>query len=201
MMKRFLSQTEIPLVRALKLGLGDLYRMHQWIWKMLPEDGGAKRDFLFRSDSGEGKMRILLLSEREPMPVEEAAWKVTSLSDTFLSHREYRFKVKVNPTYRRAEDHRRLAIFGEEKIREWAVRKFAAAGCEAIEMELTAPRRVQFKKNGKTGTVVSADITGRLRVTDGAKFREGFDCGIGSAKGFGHGMLMLQPVFNQSMTN
>ena len=65
-MKRFLSQTEVPWAWALKQGLGDPYKLHQWIWESLPDDPDAKRDFLFRSDVTHGILRVLLLSERVP---------------------------------------------------------------------------------------------------------------------------------------
>ena len=65
-MKRFLSQKEVPWAWALKQGLGDPYKLHQWIWDSLPDDPDAKRDFLFRSDVTHGILRVLLLSERVP---------------------------------------------------------------------------------------------------------------------------------------
>ena len=65
-MKIFLNQTEVPWAWALKQGLGDPYKLHQWIWGMLPDASNARRDFLFRSDVKGGVLRILLLSERIP---------------------------------------------------------------------------------------------------------------------------------------
>ena len=195
-MKTFLCQTEVPWAWALKHGLGDPYKLHQWIWKALPDDPDACRDFLFRSDVKGGILRILLLSERVPAAGGDATWKTTEVSGTFLGHGTYRFQLRANPTFRRASDHRRLAIFDEMKIRDWFERKFAGAGCEVRDLETTAPRKILFRKGDGThlGTVCFVDASGILAVRDESAFRTAFDAGIGPAKGFGFGLLLLQPV-------
>lgn len=195
-MKTFLNQTEVPWAWALKQGLGDPYKLHQWIWGVLPDDPEARRDFLFRSDVKGGILRILLLSERIPSQSDNVEWKTTEVSDTFLGHGAYRFQLCANPTFRRASDHKRLAIFDEAKIREWFTRKFTDAGCEVSGLETTAPRKIMFRKGGgaRLGTVYSVDASGILVVHDESRFRAAFDAGIGPAKGFGFGLLLLQPI-------
>lgn len=195
-MKRFLSQTEVPWAWALKHGLGDLYKLHKWIWSALPDDPDAKRDFLFRSDVVGENLRILLLSARAPVVNSDVSWKTTEVSPSFLGHGAYRFRLRANPTFRRASDHRRIAIFDEAKLREWFVRKFNAAGCDVDGLELSAPRMIRFRKGGgvQTSTVCAVDATGTLAVRDETAFRDSFENGIGPAKGFGFGLLMLQPV-------
>ena len=115
---------------------------------------------------------------------------------TFLGHGTYRFQLRANPTFRRASDHRRLAITDEPALREWFARKFEAAGCGVRDLELSAPRKFQFRKGGgaRPGTLCSVDATGTLSVRDETAFRAAFDAGIGPAKGFGFGLLLLQPV-------
>ena len=195
-MKAFLSQSEMSWAGALKQDLGDPYRLHQWIWDALPNDPDARRDFLFRSDVKDGILRILLLSARIPVSSDEVRWKTTEISDTFLGHGAYRFQLRANPTFRRSSDHRRLAIFDETKIREWFMRKFGDAGSEVYDLETTAPRKIQFRKGGGTrpGTVCSVDASGILAVRDETTFRAAFDAGIGPAKGFGFGLLLLEPI-------
>ncbi len=195
-MKTFLNQTEVSWAWALKQRLGDPYKLHQWIWDILPDDPDARRDFLFRSDVKDGVLRILLLSERRPSQCRDAEWKTTEVSGTFLGHGAYRFQLRAHPTFRRATDHKRLAIFDEAKIREWFTRKFTDAGCEVSGLETTAPRKTMFRKGGgaRPGTVYSVDASGVLVVRDESRFRVAFDAGIGPAKGFGFGLLLLQPI-------
>lgn len=196
-MKTFLNQTELRWAWAVKQGLCDPYKLHQWIWNVLPDDPNARRDFLFRSDVKGGILRILLLSERRPSQCGDAEWKTTEISGTFLGHGAYQFRLRANPTFRRASDHKRLAIFDEVKIREWFTRKFTDAGCELQELETTAPRKLQFRKGAEmhSGTVYSVDAFGTLIVSDETRFRVAFDAGIGPAKGFGFGLLLLQPIY------
>lgn len=194
-MKTFLSETELPWAMALKQGLDDPYKLHQWIWDALPKDESASRDFLFRADVKNQRLRVLLLSERVPASGDRCDWRTAELSQTFLGHGAYRFQLRANPTFRRSSDHRRLALFDEVKIREWFVRKLANAGCEVQDLEVTAPRKLQFKKRcDHPGTVSSVDASGTLLVRDETTFRKAFNVGIGPAKGFGFGLLMLQPV-------
>ena len=194
-MKTVLSQTEISWAWALKNGLDDPYKLHQWIWNVFPDNPEANRDFLFRADVIHGILRILLLAERMPTAKSDLKWKTTEISDTFLSHGVYRFQLRANPTFRRAADHRRLAIFDEKKIREWFERKFNDAGCEISEMETTAPRQVKFRKSGgPLGTVCAVDASGILVVRNENAFRSAFEAGIGPAKGFGFGLLLLRPI-------
>jgi len=195
-MKNFLSQTEVPWAWALKQGIRDPYQLHQWIWKTLPDDPDARRDFLFRSDVKDSILRILLLSARVPVSSDVSKWKTTEVSDTFLSHGTYRFQLRANPSFRRAKDHKRLAIFDEVKIREWFMRKITSIGCTVSNLETTAPRKILFHKDGdaRCGTVYSVDASGILSVDDESAFRTAFDSGIGPAKGFGFGLLMLQPI-------
>lgn len=212
-MKTFLSQTEIRGEEALKMGLVDPYQMHKRIWDALPYDPGAKRDFLFRSDVSNDVVRILLLSERIPTNSCEMEWKTTELAPSFLGHGTYRFRLRANPTHRcktydieRGEEkHRRFALLGKEEIREWFLRKFTDAGCEIRnieedgvkihDLEVSPPKRLRFNnRSAKKGTIYAVDASGSFIVRDEAAFRAAFDAGIGPAKGFGFGLLILQPV-------
>ncbi len=195
-MKSYLSQVDLPLVWALKNDFENPYRLHQWIWGTLPQEPDARRDFLFRSDVKGTCLRILLLSARAPVNGGTTNWKTTEVSSTFLGHDAYRFQLRANPTFRRASDHRRIAIFDEQKLRDWFARKLSGAGCEVSDMELSDPRKIQFRKGDgtKPGTFYSVDASGLLSVHDEKLFRSAFDAGIGPAKGFGFGLLLLQPV-------
>ncbi|RMF67773.1 MAG: type I-E CRISPR-associated protein Cas6/Cse3/CasE [Calditrichaeota bacterium] len=54
--------------------------------------------------------------------------------------------------------------------------------------------KLSFTKDHRRGTHVAVDFRGHLRVTDREAFRNAFTKGIGPAKAFGFGLLMLQPV-------
>lgn len=192
----YLSQTTVPLAAALRARLTDGYRWHKAIWDSLPDRPDAKRDFLFRVDRLEDGFRLLLLSGIAPNADAPLGWRTKTVSDGFLDHRAYRFQLKANPTFRRSKDKRRLAICDEDKLRAWLDRKAAAGGfaVDAESLSVGAPSDETFAKDGRRGKHVAVDFQGVLAVTDPLRFAHAFHHGIGSAKGFGYGLLMLQPL-------
>jgi len=52
----------------------------------------------------------------------------------------------------------------------------------------------RFQKNGAPGTLTSVEFAGVLTVTDPVKFHETFTHGVGSAKAFGFGLLVIAPA-------
>lgn len=190
----YLSRIVMPYESALQKGLRSSYDWHRWIWKSFPNDPDRKRDFLFRVDIQERQTRILLLSGDAPAAIENWTWETKCVSDEFLNQSAYRFQVRVNPTFRRVADHRRIALYGESDIREWLERKMSAIGAKLISAEIDQPRDELFVKDGKRGKHVSVDVRGIISVREQSLFGQGFLAGIGSAKGFGYGLLMLQPI-------
>ncbi|MFA6929355.1 MAG: type I-E CRISPR-associated protein Cas6/Cse3/CasE [Lentisphaeria bacterium] len=193
-MKSFLSKMMMPYELALKNNLRDSYHWHQWIWKSFPDKPDAKRDFLFRLDIRNGIVQILLLSEQEPQPTNEWVWKTKSVSDGFLQHNVYRFQVKANPTFRRNADRRRIPLYQEDVLLAWFQRKLEAIGCRPRALEVGQPQKEEFQKDGKRGYHNSVDANGIMEVADRNAFTTGFSQGIGPAKGFGFGLIMLQSI-------
>jgi CRISPR system Cascade subunit CasE len=195
----YLSQALIPYATALKAKLTDGYAWHNAIWKAFPGRPDDTRDFLFRVDRQSHGFRVLLLSEHKPAPPEGFAWQTKEVSPGFLAHAAYRFQLKANPTTRHPghEAKRpRFAIYDEAKLRVWLARKAESAGfaVETDTLEVGAPIDEAFVKDGRRGKHVAVDFSGLLRVTDRDRFIRSFNTGIGSAKGFGYGLLMLQSL-------
>ena len=190
----YLSQIVLPYESALQKGLRSSYDWHRWIWNSFPDDPDRKRDFLFRVDVQDRQVRILLLSANTPAAIENWTWRTKRVSDEFLDQRAYRFQVRINPTFRRSADHRRIALYKESDIHEWLKRKMSAIGAGLLSAEVDQPRDELFVKDGKRGKHVCVDVRGIISVHDQSLFLQGFLAGIGSAKGFGYGLLMLQPV-------
>jgi CRISPR system Cascade subunit CasE len=118
------------------------------------------------------------------------------VAETFLCHSRYRFQLKANPTMRRSCDRRRLGIYNEDQLYEWIQRKASQNGFEAEVDALVVggPQNVVFVRNGKRGKHVAVDFQGILCVKERETFKDAFEKGIGSAKSFGFGLLMLQPM-------
>lgn len=192
----YLSQTTIPYAVALNAKLIDGYAWHNAVWGSFPGKPDNNREFLFRVDKRQDWCRVLLLSMDEPSSTDILAWRIRKIASDFLEHDVYRFQLKANPTMRRSADRRRLAIYDDARLREWLDRKACDSGFEidADSLDVGTPIDEAFVKNGRRGKHAAVDFSGVLHVTDRTLFSNAFHNGIGSAKGFGYGMLMLQPL-------
>jgi CRISPR system Cascade subunit CasE len=186
----------VGCTEAARRKIYDLYTWHKKIWQAFPEKDGQIRKFLFRIDADTDVFRVLLLSLERPSIADWGTWRTKEISSGFLAHQVYRFQLKANPTMRRNRDRRRLPIYQENRLRLWMVRKAEDGGFRIADNSLIigAPIDEHFTRKGKRGKHVSVDFQGILNVTNQARFRKAFCDGIGSAKAFGFGLLMLQPI-------
>jgi CRISPR system Cascade subunit CasE len=103
------------------------------------------------------------------------------------------FRLRANPTVKR--DGKRRALLGEGEQRAWLDRKGVEAGFRVVRAEVTPEGASWGRKPAGGGTLVlthhAVRFDGVLEVTDPARFRLAVQSGIGSAKGFGFGLLSL----------
>lgn len=223
-----LHLTEILLgyEAAVKAGLRDTYAWHQKVWLCFPGREEAARDFLTRLDPQDGHFRLLLLSAAPPQrppwcPTD--SWRSKAIPEHFLDGPAFRFSLVANPTMKlvirdedgnRKKNGRRVPIVHREDAEDkatgklqpgllsWLARKAEAHGFAFDPSRVrTVPRaRHYFIKGGTVGLHTGVEFQGHLRVTDPGKFREAFARGIGSAKAFGFGMLVLAPVATETLS-
>ncbi len=85
-----------------------------------------------------------------------------------------------------------MPLISEEEQRAWLERKLAgAADLVAVEIRKNSP--VFFHKTG-TGKFVTVAYEGVLRVSDPAALFGCLENGIGPAKGFGCGLLLVRRI-------
>lgn len=193
---KYLTRIQMGKTEAAQNRFHDNYAWHRGLWEAFKGPDDNKREFLFRIDDCQAHFRVLLLSSKEPREQRWGKWQSKQIAPEFLEHHAYRFQLKANPTMRRNRDRRRLGIYAEPRLREWMNRKAASAGFEIVSGSLGvgAPVDQTFLKGKRQGKHVSVDFQGLLQVTERETFRSAFHQGIGSAKAFGFGMLMLRPV-------
>lgn len=199
----YLSQIYIGKAEAARLRLADSYAWHQQLWRAFPGNDSEPRSFLFRVDDKHSAFRVLMLSGLEPSEQSWGAWEVRVVSDSFLAHSRYIFQVRANPTVKRAvfdnrgafkKNGRRTGIFNAEELRSWIDRKARQSGFDLIECTAGPAINSFFVKDGRRGKHVAVDFQGVLTVNDYSAFQKAFRNGIGPAKAFGFGLLMLRPV-------
>lgn len=191
------------------------YNWHKVVWSFFPNR--SYREFLYRVDYDPRGIRLMLLSAIQPIcPVkgENYFFRSREIPESFLSHTLYRFQVRVNPTRRIKKDARtgepvengmRVPITDEGELLEWLERKGRDGGFSlpALQQPQNSPysisvlneARLNFQKKGYgKAHHASVQFSGILRVEDADLFKKTFQQGIGSAKSFGFGLLMLQPL-------
>lgn len=212
----WLIRIELDAEAAQQAGLLDSYDWHQRLWECFPDSPAQERDFLTRIDLLEGAVRAWMLVEREPIC---PSWclpddfKVRKVASSFLSHSHYAFDLRVNPTKslvqrevdgtpkRKANGKRasgkRVPLVAKEELRAWIDRKASESGFRISEvkpLEIGPTVDFWFRKKGKSGVHGGVQFRGILEVTDPDKFAAAWKSGIGSAKAFGFGLLLLHPV-------
>lgn len=215
----WLARLEIDADIACSESISDSYAWHKKLWDCFPNVPDQKRaeiGFLTRIDTIEGAFRLSVMARRRP---ERPHWcpsdgfSLKEIAASFLNHRNYAFDLRANPvktivqrgpngeTLFRANGRRkcgkRVPLVKPEELRAWLDRKGIDGGFRMVEdkpLEITPMVESHFRKKGQVAYHGGVQFRGVLEVTDTARFSETYYAGIGSAKGFGFGLLLLAPV-------
>jgi CRISPR system Cascade subunit CasE len=212
----WLARIELDTAALERLEILDSYDWHQRLWTCVPDAPKSDRDFLTRIDLLDGAARAWMLTVRRPVcpawcPTE--AFSARELAPGFLSHKRYAFDLRANATkalvqrtadgspQRKANGKRasgkRVPLVDPVDLRSWLDRKAADAGfriADAKPLEIGPMVESHFRKKGTGGSHGGVQFRGVLEVTDPTKFAQAYSKGIGPAKAFGFGLLLLAPV-------
>lgn len=214
----YLTQIMLDLATILRLQKADdqlkfrdAYDWHQRAWECFRRRDGHKRDFLTRLDwkKETRSFHLLIVSPTEPTPpawCPADCWRGPKpIPEGYFARNRYRFQLCANPTKKVAvqkpdgsfkKNSRRVPLSKREDLIAWIRRKGEQGGFSVEEDSLrTIPRgREYFQKNGQRGLHSAVEFQGVLAVTDPQKFHEAFTRGVGPAKAFGFGLLVIAPV-------
>jgi CRISPR system Cascade subunit CasE len=202
-MTLYLTRIRLSTNEAAKLRLTDAYAWHRKIWEAFPSPPGQPRDFLCRVDRRGGVFHVLVLSPRPPQLPPWGTWETRQIPARFFQFDRYVFSLRANPTQmrvvrtangKRRKNGRRTGIFQPAALRQWIARKLEAAGCQLEQLAFDPPVRDHFYRKGRRGTHLRVDFRGVLRVQDRQAFFRAVQEGIGRARAFGFGMLLLRPL-------
>ncbi len=208
---KWLARISLDRDEAALLRLFDAYSWHQLAWSAFPGQDGKERTFLTRLDFRDCSFQLLILSSMEPSRpgcCDAGAWSVTPIPESFTSHSLYRFDLVANPTRKvvkldgngnPTKNGKRLALLKIEEQKSWLERKASDAGFRVIaeppvEIDRALANAFVIRGRRVQGTHMGVRYRGVLEVENRERFRQAFRQGIGSAKAFGFGMLVLQPL-------
>ncbi len=195
------------------------YARHRTIWKFFSYGQKRTRDFIYRSDIERGRPIFYTVSSRPPVD-ESALWEIrTKVYTPKISvGQRLAFKLRANPVHTKRDDDGRQhrhdvvmeakTILREKGERRSAVEVMQEAGYEWLNsraekngffvqkgsVRVDGYRVERFVK-GRQRMRVSLgilDFSGILTVTDTDALLDALYGGIGPAKGFGCGMLMVR---------
>jgi CRISPR system Cascade subunit CasE len=209
----YLSRLKLnPARRGARELMINPYRLHQAVYRAFPDDndGGTGR-ILYRLDENShlGTISILVQSEIKPdwsnadfiadcllEPVERKSY-----SPVIQTGQTLRFRLRANPTVKKQIDGKengyRLGLLREEDQLKWLNRKaeesgFSVMSCRTSPEGMTYDDR-SFKEQDKMRHF-AVRFEGVLKIINKELFTTTIERGIGSAKGFGFGLLSIAPL-------
>lgn len=196
---------------------GEAYRDHALLWKLFPGDG-VPRDFVFRSLAE--PMAYYAVSTRLPQPL-PGLFEVRSKSyqPQLMEGEWLRFDLRANPTVSlrtvtqggnpRSRRHDVLmhakskvpeggdiASAQETAGRDWLLQRAMTWGFEPVveHLQQNAYRQHRLRHKGRSIEFSSLDYQGLARVTDPGLLSRALLNGVGHARGFGCGLLMVRRI-------
>lgn len=202
-----------PRSRDASRDVASPYELHSTLERVFNRTPEAQsRGYLFRLDYSAPKRlhQVLVLSRVEPnfstLPngytLEIKGPK--PYAPTILVGQRLSFHLLANPTCREKRDERnnkpRKPILDSQAQTAWLQRKLNDMGAEAIEWRIEVRPTVRAHKRGekarteKEQTLVPVLFEGVLQVNHPEVFTNKLPEGLGSAKGYGFGLLSLAPA-------
>ncbi|MCW5599751.1 MAG: type I-E CRISPR-associated protein Cas6/Cse3/CasE [Nitrosomonas sp.] len=204
----FLSRVELPWELA-----RNPYNLHRQLWRLFPGEEKeirsngeeSRQGFLFRiEDIPMGRpARLLVQSRRMPQTAPDIVLVGTrEINPQPVSDQHLAFLITANPVKTITDRERdtkhgkqsekcRVPLIKEEDQREWITRKLVDAGeIKAANVLPHAP--VYFRKGNRGGKLVTATFEGVMCVRNPNILVTLMENGIGPAKAFGCGLLLVR---------
>lgn len=198
----------------------DEYRLHQWLWDLFPDEPDTRRDFLYRRDEQQGWPVFYVLSKRKPETDSEALEIDSKAFGPKLREGDrLAFSLRANPVRTRkniGEPNKRVrhdvvmdlkkqlqvqdrdlpskAELIQQAGEEWLVRRAEKYGFAIDAVRVDSYQQHRLKRKKGLVRYSSVDFQGRLMVTAPQSFLRALLHGIGPAKGFGCGLMLVRRI-------
>ncbi len=198
------------------------YHIHSLVWDLFADAPDRKRDFIYRQDMVHGPPSFFCVSDRAPID-RKGIWRVESkpYAPFVKKGQVFSFVLRANPIRAKRDDehkqHRHDVVMeAKTRIKEkpgvllreanivqqaglvWLAQKGEANGFSIRAEDIRADGYLQHRFKKTRGNheirISTLDFTGLLTVIDPDQFIRALFTGIGPAKGFGCGMMMIKRV-------
>lgn len=222
-MSRITLRDELPFGDLSEFAGADGYRIHQFLWELFTTADGSRRPFLYREENPKfGGLSFLALSEVLPEnnSRKKDLWNIQTkeYSPKIRQGQQLSFTLRANPVVtRKREDGRRqrhdvvmdarlerksgqklpvqevLQPAGEQWLSSRAAKYGFSLYPEALQIHSYRQHRLP-KKGKKPVRISTLDYDGILEVINPELFMQTLVRGLGPAKGFGCGLLLVRPL-------
>ena len=192
------------------------YSWHQQLWHLFPEESdrrnrtkdekkaeGKKAEFpayfLFYVEEvkvGQGTV-LLLQSPAKPVETETVKFLNPPHELTYKAvtgDMKVQFILTANPTKMKSASRNRVPFIGQQNLVSWLQCKIKAFGELDRDILFTPGHPIFFRKGNTAGKINPVRFEGKMRIVDVASFNKAASIGIGPAKAFGCGLLLVKPV-------
>jgi CRISPR system Cascade subunit CasE len=190
--------------------INDLYDEHKLIWQFFVDQQSGTRPFLFRRVD---QTTFIMVSKVSPINQSNGLWVLESKKyDPVLQiGKQLRFTLRVNPVVthlncKKKHDVKMDLLFQKRKlgvVREtaqellqtsvtnWLTKRQSIHGFEVIEELINVDEYLQHRIKPIKIPISTCNISGKLVVTNPDTFKNLLFSGIGKAKGFGCGLMLI----------
>ncbi len=191
------------------------YALHQLVWRLFADRDERQRDFLYRVDERAAQPCLYLLSQRPPAGGSDLfELHQRPFAPQLRPGDRLRFSLRANPIVSRggkrhdvvmdaktrlgwktlpATDRPPLAQLVQEAGGAWLAQRAAQHGFELVPGALRVDGYLnrRLRKHGREIRLSTVDFDGELVVREPASFLRLLAEGLGPAKGFGCGLLLV----------
>ena len=191
------------------------YKEHQVLWKLFNDDPDAQRDFIYRYEPKNNTPEYYIVSIRKPVD-NDYLWDIQSkdYEPVLTSGQQFAFMLRVNPVVTKNGQRHDVVMhlkknkypdkktrppsqaIVEEAGRNWLTTRAETGGFtfddSSVRIDGYQPNTSARKKGKKEIRYNMMDFRGILTVTDPDKFKKTLMQGLGKAKAFGCGLMLIR---------
>lgn len=188
----YLSQWQFKRTKTESGNISNPYNAHKALWKTFPGREKDNRDFLYRMDKKEDVYIVIMLSESKPeATIDLDLIRIVEPQIVFKKEKPYRFSLRANPVKRLSEQRVRVPLVGEENLNIWLSKKLTGVA-KLFDVTTVSRANLNFCKGDNWGKITTVDFEGVIQCEDPQNLLNLVRSGIGPAKAFGCGLLLLK---------
>ena len=192
------------------------YNWHQQLWDIFPEESrlrnkikaekkakGERVEFpvfyLFRIENMKVGQGTVLLVQAPEKPIETEQITLLKGPDELTYKKladgmKVKFILTANPIKMKSSDRNRVPHIGEQNLIKWLNSKVKGFGKLDDNVLITPGHPIYFRKGNSGGKINPVTFEGKMEITDVAALKKVAFSGLGPAKAFGCGLLLVKPV-------